>query len=258
MVTGIRTDRAGALEAPRRQPNGSVTFSGRAARVGPMSYGGSGGSIETRDESELRRIADQLPGRAVVLGHPPGGMLSKGARGEVVGLVTAARVDGHHVVVDANIFDRSALDAIARGVVELSLGYQVAHVDADGHQRGTTVDHLALVERGRCGPSCAIRTDCAGAACPCTSRRTMSTDPSRTDALVRITAHGVDPAAHVTANGQRLVERSDAYVIAFAAELDRRADDASPRRRPIGEPKGFSKADAHAEMRARLRSQGGR
>jgi hypothetical protein len=55
------------------------------------------------------------------------------------------------------ISDQGALDAINSDTTELSLGYYRKLVD--GYQKDIKLDHLAIVDRARCGPVCALRTD---------------------------------------------------------------------------------------------------
>lgn len=57
-------------------------------------------------------------------------------------------------------------EAIAAGATELSLGYSLRSAKGEP-QRGTRVDHVALVTAARCGPSCSLRVDCAGGSCEC-------------------------------------------------------------------------------------------
>lgn len=158
-------------------------FEGRVARIhrqgDPLRY--SWGD-EHRDATELARIAAQLPGKPVIthpqaIGQHPDELLREGAPARTIGRVESARVDGEYVV--ARIFltdadpaaggaDTDTHAAIRSGMRELSLGY-ACRADATGHQRGTEVDHLTVLPRGRCGGTCALRADSgAGAACGCT------------------------------------------------------------------------------------------
>lgn len=153
---------------------GQLVIEGHAARVHRPGDGLQYKSGEEyRDLAELRRIVDQLPGAPVTLGHPAGMIrdLGKGHRSvRIVGKVDKAWLDGEHAAVRITV-DAGAVDDETR---ELSLGYEV-ELDAAGYQRGTSVDHLAIVEAARCGESCALRTDenrvdCAPA-CACRDKR---------------------------------------------------------------------------------------
>lgn len=158
-----RTDRSlSPLSPPRSTPEG-VLLEGRAARTGEHSYPWG---VERRDAAELARIAAQLAGVPVVLRHPASGYVADDT--PRAGRVISARIDDDHVVCDLLITDAAVVLDVVGGVRELSLGYEV-RVDADGWQRDTKIDHLALVERARCGETCAVRIDCASSrgACGC-------------------------------------------------------------------------------------------
>lgn len=164
VVQEPRQDR-GAL-APLDPPVTGRVFSGRAARLHRLGDGlkyrwGN----EYRDEVELAKIAAQLPGKRVTFAHPEAspenhhGSVEAGAQAWFVGEVLSARVDGEDVVVRVLVTDERALEQIDEdGVIELSLGYR-CRTDDRGFQHDTRVDHLAIVERGRCGGSCALRVD---------------------------------------------------------------------------------------------------
>lgn len=132
--------------------------------------------VELRDASELARIAAALNGTArkpVAVRHDgfldhPIALLKYGAPHKVIGAVYGARIDGDHVIANVFITDADALRKIDAGTHELSLGY-TCRTDSSGYQRDSEVDHLAIVERARCGATCALRTDAAGSdPCGCT------------------------------------------------------------------------------------------
>jgi len=164
----LRFDRGG-ITSPTPKADGTVIYSGRAARTGDHEYPWG---TERRDADELRRITNQLKGAPVVTPHPTG-LIREGAPANVVGEVTDAWVDGDHVSISFRV-DAAGDEAIKSGANQLSLGYQVESGRGEPH-RGTTVDHVALVPFARCGPTCSIRTDnqcpCdnGAQACPCAS-----------------------------------------------------------------------------------------
>jgi hypothetical protein len=125
----------------------------------------------------------------VALSHPDPspenkyGMLGEGAEGNVIGRVISARIDGDWVVVEMLITDASGLQAIEDGVHELSLGYR-CRADERNYQRDTFVDHLALVDRGRCGPTCALRAD-EHPHCGCESRELIRHEVPRVEEPVQ-------------------------------------------------------------------------
>lgn len=167
MTLVVRIDR-GPLQRPTRAGK-ALVIEGHAARVhrpgDPLRYAHGD---EYRDAAELRRIVEKLPGTPVTLPHPPG-LIRDGAVGRVVGRVDSAWVDGEHAAVRLTVLDESAARAVEAGTKELSLGYACG-IRTDGHQIETEVDHLAIVEKARCGATCSLRTDArldCSATCAC-------------------------------------------------------------------------------------------
>lgn len=166
------------LRAPERRVDGSVVYQGIAARThGPgngLQYP-SRKAVEFRDAAELQAIGRKIAGKPVVFTHPRTKSELVEATTPIAGRVTATKIEGDFLVVDMTITDKSTIQHIDRdGVDELSLGYWLeGGVDARGYQKGTEVDHLAIVPEGRCGGACNIRTDCAGhdatSTCACKS-----------------------------------------------------------------------------------------
>lgn len=152
----IRYDR-GQLQRPVRR-DGALVIEGHAARVhrpgDPLRYAHGD---EYRDVGELARIAEQLPGKPVTLRHP-NGLIVNGATAHIIGRVDAAWLDGEHVAVRVSVTHHDGIADIESGTKELSLGYGT-DVDATGYQRGTEVDHLAVVPAARCGGTCSLRVD---------------------------------------------------------------------------------------------------
>lgn len=156
---------------------GRSTFTARVARMGDHTYGagergpGSQRGVERRDARELQRIVEQLPGKSLTLLHPRG-LIRNGVAAQVVGTVTRSWVDADYAMAEFRVDSADALRLINDGKTrELSLGYEV-DADADGNQRNTRVDHLALVPAGRCGSACSIRTDCGPEPCSCNANST--------------------------------------------------------------------------------------
>lgn len=102
-------------------------------------------------------------GKDVTIEHPSELLSPDTWRGESVGTVlNPRRGDGaetHYLLADLIIKDKEAIDEIEKGLVEVSCGY-----DADrepirpgiGRFKAILGNHVALVEKGRCGPTCAI------------------------------------------------------------------------------------------------------
>jgi hypothetical protein len=149
------------IKADRRALAAPVTatiYEGRVARThapGDALVYSTG--PEHRDATELINIVDQLAGLPVYLGHPTIFPASKSGE-KVVGVVETGRLDDDTAVGRISITDDEALAAVNAGTHELSLGYQCA-LDGDRYQRNIKLDHLAIVERARCGTTCSMRTD---------------------------------------------------------------------------------------------------
>lgn len=174
MEPQIRQDRSGALAAPIS----ARIYEGRVAKIhgpsDPLRY--EWGS-EFRNLDGIRSIADQLQSGKTpfTLLHPPG-LIASGSSAKVIGHVITAHIDGEYVVAQILITDPEAERAIKDGTKELSLGY-TSQLDSNHNQINIKIDHLSLVPRARCGPACALRTDCSGAidqpdveSCPCNIR----------------------------------------------------------------------------------------
>jgi hypothetical protein len=156
VVTGLfllRGDRN-----PLATPVTATIYEGRVARIhvpGDALMYSSG--PEHRDAAELQNIVNQLPNLKIYLGHPSVFPAEKSGQ-KIVGTVEAGRLDDDTAVARMSITDEEALGYIKAGTHELSLGYRCV-LDADKYQRQIILDHLAIVDRARCGPTCAMRTD---------------------------------------------------------------------------------------------------
>lgn len=149
----IKTDRG-----PLSPPITATIYEGRVARThapGDALIYGTG--PEHRDTDELANVVNQLTGLKIYIGHPAKFPAAKSGA-KVVGTVESGRLDDDTAVARVSITDPGALALIQAGTHELSLGYQ-CKLDGDRYQRGIKLDHLAIVERARCGPTCALRTD---------------------------------------------------------------------------------------------------
>lgn len=191
-----------------------MVYEARVARThsaeNPLDYGSY---VAYRDLAELQRIVDQLPGLTVTMHHPDG-LVAEGASADVIGVVKSARIQDEHAVVEMVVYDAAGISAIEDGTRELSLGYQ-CNMDALHYQRDIKLDHLAVVDAARCGPTCALRADAVGcgcqvvpapkpepaAACPCKSHAVSYApaidmpDPVNDELKTQLTAALSDAAA---------------------------------------------------------------
>lgn len=133
----------------------AALFEGVAARTqspgDPLRYDTG---PEYRDVDGLKQLVAQLPGKPLTLYHPDG-LLREGAPGKIIGKVMSARVDGDRAVVTIQVTHPDGVAAIEDGTKELSVGYSCS-LDDSRFQRNIKVDHLAVVPRARCGPTCRI------------------------------------------------------------------------------------------------------
>jgi hypothetical protein len=157
-----RADR-GELARPVKSAGGTVVYEAYAARVGMLQYPWG---VEHRDGAELQRIVDQLNRGAQLTIRHPAAMISEGSDYVAGGRVISARVDDGYAMISFRA-NPAGVAAISAGVRELSLGYH-CRIDDRDFQRDTRVDHVALVERGRCGHTCSVRVDdCGVGRCVC-------------------------------------------------------------------------------------------
>lgn len=109
--------------------------------------------------------------RPITDGHPYDGVNAETWRKEAVGVVGEdTRRDGIHMAATLLITDAKISNRVQRkGSVELSCGYdcdldETPGLTADGEaydavQRNIRGNHVAIVDQGRCGPSCATGND---------------------------------------------------------------------------------------------------
>jgi uncharacterized protein len=145
------------------------------ARTGEMLYGpgevpvepGPDGLIRiSRTPEEVFREATMASciGKPVTLDHPedfvtPANFAALG-KGSMLNLRRGAGIADDLLIADLLITSQDAIDAIQKDQTdEVSLGYEADYEQASpgrGVQRNIVVNHVALVEHGRCGPRCAI------------------------------------------------------------------------------------------------------
>jgi hypothetical protein len=103
-------------------------------------------------------------GKPVTLGHPDEFVTPDNIKQHAVGTMSNVRrgagIEDDLMFADLLISDRAAIDAIQKdGIEEVSNGYEADYEQQQpgrAAQRNILGNHVALVERGRCGPRCAI------------------------------------------------------------------------------------------------------
>jgi len=147
------------------------------ARIGEQIYGPDETAIDegpdglvyiARDEAEVFRpeTIASFEGKDVVDDHPEeeGAVTPDNWRDLSVGHVQNVRrgegLDSDYLIADLIIKCPDAIKAVQSGKREVSCGYDAKYeqtAPGRGRQYDIIGNHVALVERGRCGPRCAIR-----------------------------------------------------------------------------------------------------
>jgi len=170
------------LDAPRRTSDGYMAVRAKAARTGTYAYLGS--EIDPDNKHGLRdagmvnvlRDADAVfdplsahsfIGKPITDNHPTVAVNAKNWRDHARGTVMGAKwEEGGYLAFDLMLTDADTIDAVDAGKRELSNGYaaELQFGDFDGpggvkcvaKQVAIKGNHVAIVDRGRAGPSCAI------------------------------------------------------------------------------------------------------
>jgi len=157
-------------------PNGSLLCRNvPLARTGWMMYGpgetpirvGKGSDVAYVERTDKDLFADDclssFVGAPIVDEHPDDDVTPMNWKALAKGTVlTARRGTGDEsdlVIGDVLVNDASLIRDIRAGKREVSAGYDADYEqvsDGIGRQSNIIVNHIALVERGRCGPRCAI------------------------------------------------------------------------------------------------------
>lgn len=119
----------------------------------------------TRDEDEVfhPRALSSFEGKSVTDDHPPEGVDPTNFRDFEIGTThNVRRGDGAYsdcIVADLLIKDKNAIKAVQDGKREVSCGYDADYEQSEpgrAKQFKIVGNHVALVDRGRCGPRCSI------------------------------------------------------------------------------------------------------
>jgi hypothetical protein len=131
----------------------------------PINVGRDGIARVTRDAAALFHddTIASFNGKSVVNEHPPVDVRPDNWKTLTIGTVLNPRRgtndDSDVILADLLITDASAIRDIEAGKREVSAGYE-ADYEQTGEGTGTQTNiignHVALVQRGRCGPRCAI------------------------------------------------------------------------------------------------------
>jgi hypothetical protein len=164
------------------------------ARTGEMLYrgdeienvaAGRDGNVRiVRDASEVFRdeTMASFEGKPITDDHPIEDVTpenwSKLARGVVQNVRRGVGDQKDLLLADLLVMDKEAIEGVRSGKREVSCGYDAEYEQLEtgvGRQKEIIGNHVALVDRGRCGPRCSIRD----------RRMTMTKKLSLKDALLR-------------------------------------------------------------------------
>lgn len=170
------------LDAPRRTSDGYLAVRAKAARTGTYAYLGSeidpdnahglrdAGMVHVlRDEAAVfdKKSVHSFIGKPVTDNHPSVAVNAANWRDHARGVVMGAEwQEGGYLAFDLLLTDSDTISAVDAGKRELSNGYaaELQFGDFEGpggvkcvaKQASITGNHVAIVDKGRAGPSCAI------------------------------------------------------------------------------------------------------
>jgi len=175
----ILTDRM-TFDAPKRTKEGYMAVRAKAARSGVYDYLGAevdptGSKFKSTDTVRVYRPEDEVFDaasvrsfimRPITNNHPTEAVTADNWSKLAKGVVAGAIRDGDHLAFDLVFMDAAIVSDIQSGKRELSNGYSTDLVFQSGTapdgamydaiQKSIVGNHVALVDRGRAGPSCAI------------------------------------------------------------------------------------------------------
>lgn len=144
------------------------------ARIGELLYADGEVPVEATPDGliKINRSPEEVfrpetiasfEGKPVTLDHPDDFVTPETWRQLAVGTVQNVRqgqgIENDYLFADLLITDAQAIEDIRSGLREVSCGYEADYEQVEpgrGEQRNIIGNHVALVERGRCGPRCAI------------------------------------------------------------------------------------------------------
>lgn len=121
--------------------------------------------VVERDASALfdASAISSFSGKPVTMAHPSGMVGPDSWQNDNAGTVLNPRqgegAESEYLVADLLVCRKDAIAAVRSGLREISCGYDAQYEQVRpgvGRQVKITGNHVALVDRGRCGPSCAI------------------------------------------------------------------------------------------------------
>lgn len=230
------------LDAPKRTRDGYLVVRARSARTGVYDYAGSEVDPENkhglRDKASVKVLRDEATvfdraavqsfiGKPVTDNHPAEPVNASNWRDHARGTVMGALKDGEYLTFDLLLTDAEAIAKVDAGKRELSNGYSAElefgqFTAADGtvcdarQKRITGGNHVALVDRGRAGPDCAIKDSfalCDAITAEALDALKASLNDAKETVVKTITLDGLpvklDDAEAVEAAFKKLIDRAE-------------------------------------------------
>jgi len=250
IVGEIHTDpeRADGALATVDPETGFLRVDARLTRTGVFTYsdaeGRTWGELRTEDQVFDADTLDSFRLAVVTDDHPAGFVTASTVRDVQIGSVgTDVRKDGEFVRATIQITDADAIKAIQGGKKELSCGYTARVIQDQGvapdgatyaaRQTQIRGNHVAVVDRGRAGPSCRILDTPGASRSTIQGINTMTDNPTpdtpREDTrAIQIGDESIEVAARVASEIERL--RADNMHSGHSEEEEDedKADKASP------------------------------
>ncbi len=236
----------GTVSKPTKTPQGFLRADATPTRCGVFTYRLGDGTVrrELRHPDEVFK-ADSLAtldNAPLTDEHPSGAVTADNAKGLTVGhTCERARQDGEHVRTSVLVTDAATIGKVegkgSKPKRELSCGYncdldfepgEYNGEQYDAVQKNIVYNHVALVTKGRAGPSATIRLDAADGVIV----EDSDEDPQPTAAprrakekTVKITIDGVEYDTNTEAFAQAYAKQ-DASMREQISKLQARADSA--------------------------------
>ncbi len=160
-----------------KSDSGFLTYDFLAAQTGVFPYydwdlGRVVYELKHPDDLLRADVVDQLMHLPITEDHPWELVSTDNAKEHIKGLTTGnASVQDNKLAGEGTIFDAALIGKVLGGTKdECSLGFECTIVDEHGVYEGVAyerrqtefrLNHLAMVEQGRCGPECSARFDSA-------------------------------------------------------------------------------------------------
>lgn len=237
------------------------------ARTGMMIYGPDETPVSAGPDgvTKIFRDADQVfrdetiasaQGKPITNDHPDDDVVpatwKKLSIGTMMNVRQGTGNEDDLLQADFLVMDAGGIALIESGKAEVSLGYDADYVEVEpgiGRQENIYINHIAVVDEGRCGPRCAVRDHKPNLESTMTTPVKISTKPTKTADKLRAfftQAFKAKDAAEV----EKLVEDATAEMEEDGKTGDTHihvGDDGSE----LAEFKKTNDAE-HAEMRERI------